>query len=129
MQISDSIVEFTSDNGRLYHCRIELTSAPKAKIFWNFKLQNDIFLSKTLTALSKCSRNVENRLKSTGKIPKFSPAYRPEIVINKGGIVIKGGIVKRNTPDPYLISQKKSPKTQRVRLRKAGNTNTSIRCP
>ena len=25
------------------------------------------------------------------KIPIFSPAYRPEIVINKGGIVIKGG--------------------------------------
>ena len=30
-------------------------------------------------------------LKAQGKYPKFSPAYRPEIVINKGGIVAKGG--------------------------------------
>ena len=33
------------------------------------------------------------------KIPIFSPAYRPEIVINKGGIVLKGGIVVTNTAD------------------------------
>ena len=34
------------------------------------------------------------------KILIFSPAYRPEIVINKGGYSPEGGgIVVRNTPD------------------------------
>ena len=65
MQISDSIVEFTSDNGRLYHCRIETASAPQAKIFRNFKLQNDVFLSKTV---SQRSQNALEMLKIVLKV-------------------------------------------------------------
>ena len=47
---------------------------------------------------SKCSRIIENHHKNRSKIPKFSPAYRPEIVTNKGGgggvwrIAVFGGV-------------------------------------
>ena len=36
-----------------------------------------------------------------GIVTKISPAYRPEIVINKGGVLLlRGGIVTRNSSDP-----------------------------